>query len=428
MALVMGGLHAQSPPPNFILIVADDLGFGELGCYGHPAFSTPHIDTLAAGGIRFTDFHSNGAVCSPTRAALMTGRYQQRCGIEGVVTARNHRDTGMPLKEKTLAEVLRAKGYATGLSGKWHLGYPTHLNPIHQGFDFFRGFVSGNVDYISHIDQEMFADWWHQGDLRPETGYLTDLVTDHAVRFIEDNKDAPYFLCVTHGAPHYPYQGRRDPAQRHLGEARSGEKVPDLERRYREMIEALDDSVGRIVETVAGCGKTRETLIVFMSDNGPASPAVTLGNAAGPWRGRKAQLWEGGHRVAGIASWPGRIRPGQVNGELILGMDWFPTFAALAGVDTSRLELDGIDLSPVLFEGRDLPGRTVFWRTGRGKVARRGPWKLVRDKKKTYLFNLSNDPTESRNLKDKMPDRARRLAGQLSAMEMSWADVEMIAR
>ncbi|MEA3476736.1 MAG: sulfatase-like hydrolase/transferase [Bacteroidota bacterium] len=197
--------------PNIIIILADDYGYGDVGCYGSKRFLTPHLDALAAGGLRFTDFHSNGTVCSPTRAALLTGRYQQRTGINGVVTAAGHRHTGLDLEETTFAEVLKSEGYVTALFGKWHLGYLPDYNPVRQGFDEFTGYVSGNVDYHAHLDQTGMEDWWKQDELNPECGYTTDLITDHGVDFIQRHSEKPFLLYIAHEAPHYPYQGRNDP-------------------------------------------------------------------------------------------------------------------------------------------------------------------------------------------------------------------------
>lgn len=293
-------LNAQDRP-NFVIIMADDLGYGDLSCYGHPTIQTPHLDRMAEEGIRFTDFHSNGAVCSPTRAALLTGRYQQRSGVQGVITAANHRHTGMPLAELTFAEALKTAGYKTGMFGKWHLGYPDAFNPVHQGFDEFSGFVSGNIDYHSHVDQAMHLDWWQADKAANEPGYLTDLVSDKGVRFIEQHKDAPFCLYLAHGAPHYPYQGRKDPPFREPGGKRSAEKVDDFDRRYKEMIEVMDEGIGRILATLEASGIDDRTLVVFMSDNGASARAIKGIGSVGELRGSKGSLWEGGTRVPCIA-------------------------------------------------------------------------------------------------------------------------------
>jgi arylsulfatase A-like enzyme len=295
--------------PNIIIIMADDLGYGDLSCYGGKHAKTPHIDALATGGMKFTDYHSNGAVCSPTRAALITGRYQQRSGISGVVTARGHRHTGLDLKETTFAEVLKSSGYTTALFGKWHLGYQVDFNPAKQGFDYFTGYVSGNIDYKSHYDQEGHEDWWEGTDLKPQEGYSTYLIARHGLRFLEKHKAQSFCLYLAHEAPHYPYQGPDDPAYRKAG---NGKPVAGIRKdklnAYWEMIEAMDKTVGQIVDKVKQLGLEKNTFIFYCSDNGSAHH-----ESNGGLKGKKGTVWEGGHRVPGIAYWPGRerSRPGR---------------------------------------------------------------------------------------------------------------------
>jgi arylsulfatase A len=413
--------------PNLIVILADDLGYGDVGCYGGKAVATPKIDALAGGGMRFTDFHSNAPVCSPTRAALLTGRYQQRCGVEGVLTVRGHRHTGMDLAETTFAEVLKAAGYATALFGKWHLGYPVRFNPTKQGFDEFRGYVSGNVDYHSHVDQGGVEDWWKDCRKVPEKGYTTDLITGHGVRFIERHRDKPFCLYLAHESPHYPYQGRKDKPERIAGRAGSpvGSRA-DRAGAYREMIQALDEGVGQVAATVRRLGLERRTLIVFCSDNGPAGPG-----AAGPLRGRKGSLWEGGHRVPGIACWPGRIRAGSVTDAAAMTMDLFPTMASAAGATLPKgLDLDGADLLPVLTGRGKLADRKLFWRFRNQKAVRDGAWKLLlaagapprrkrpgRSAPPTALYHLADDLAERNNLAEREPKRAAALRAALAAWE-----------
>lgn len=424
LGLPAKGETAPARPPNFVLILADDLGYGDVGCYGNTRYATPRIDQLAAEGARFTDFHSNGPVCSPTRAALMTGCYQQRCGIEGVVTAKNHRDTGLPLSATTFAEALQPAGYATGLFGKWHLGYAERFNPVAQGFDCFRGYVSGNVDYHSHIDQEGYEDWWRGRELRPEEGYSTDLITEHAVRFIEARHEAPFCCYIAHEAPHYPYQGRDDQADRapgRPGPVRGSRE--DRDQAYAEMVRAMDEGVGRVVDTLRRLGLAENTLVVFMSDNG----ACREGSNA-PLRGYKASLWEGGHRVPAMAWWPGRIQPGRVIDGTAMTMDLFPTMTALAGTGTSEPEqCDGVPLVPALLEGNPLPGRTLFWRFRNQAAVREGPWKLLVRRGKggseaLHLFNLAEDLGETHGLSEKAPDRVAALREKLRAWEREVAE------
>lgn len=405
----------KSDRPNIILIMADDLGYGEVGCFGGGRIRTPHIDALAAGGMRFTDYHSNGAVCSPTRAALLTGRYQQRCGIENVVTAKGPaRETGMPLAETTFAEVLKSRGYVTGIFGKWHLGYKVEFNPARQGFDEFRGYVSGNVDYHSHFDGAGIQDWWKNIELAPEDGYTTDLITKHGIAFIERHKDEAFCLYLPHEAPHYPYQGREDGVERlggdKIGVTTKGKAIP---RAYKEMVEVMDEGVGRVVETVKRLGLERKTFIFFCSDNG----ANKNGNN-GPLNGFKGSLWEGGHRVPAVAYWPGRIKAGSTSDETVLGMDLFPTMASIAGAKLPvGLKLDGVDLSGVLLEGESLPERTVFWRYRTQKAVRKGPWKLLVQGSNAKLFNLDDDLGETKDLAGDKPEMVKMLQGEVAAWE-----------
>jgi len=418
--------HAESSKqPNVIVIMADDLGYGDLGCYGNREIRTPHLDGLAARGMRWLDFHSNAPVCSPTRAALMTGRYQQRCGIEGVVTAKGHRDTGMPLPELTFGEVLRATGYATALFGKWHLGYEAAFGPIHQGFDVFRGYVSGNVDYHSHVDQQGFEDWWNGSRLSPEAGYTTDLISGHGVRFIEAHPDRPFCLYLAYEAPHYPYQGRKDKAIRASGRAAgSGVRGEASAAVYREMVEAMDEGVGSIVAALRRAGIEENTFLFFCSDNG--APAAGC-NA--PLRGAKGSLWEGGHRVPAIACWPGRIPAGTVTQETAMTMDVFPTLAALAGaVLPARQTLDGVSLVPVLTEQGRLRERSLFWRYNEARAVRRGEWKLLLRQGKrggdsnaasTRLYHLGNDVGETQNLAEREPETVAALQRELAAWEQA---------
>jgi arylsulfatase A len=408
-----------SDRPNIILIMADDLGYGDIGCYGSTKISTPNIDTLARGGMKFTDYHSNCPVCSPTRAALLTGRYQQRCGIEGVVTAAKHRHTGMALKEVTFAEILKTRGYTTGIFGKWHVGYSVEFNPVRQGFDEFKGYVSGNVDYHSHIDQAGIKDWWKDVEMNPEEGYCTDLITKHGIDFIERHKDKPFCLYLPHEAPHYPYQGRNDPPERLPG-GKKGKKArgKEIARAYKEMVEVMDEGIGKIVETVRNLGLERKTFIFFCSDNG-----ATKNGSNGALAGNKGSLWEGGHRVPAVAYWPGRIKPGTVTTQTTLGMDMFPTMVSIAGAKLpAGLKLDGVDLLGMLTEDSKLSKRTLFWRYRKQKAVRKGPWKLLVQGDNVKLYNLSDDLGEKKNLANAKPAIVRELQGELAAWEQEVSD------
>ena len=398
--------NPTSAEPNFVIIMADDLGYGDLSCYwqGSPA-PTPNLDRMAAEGLRFTDFHSSGNVCSPTRAGLLTGRYQQRAGIPGVINADPNVAAhffGLGRNETTFAECLKKTGYTTAIFGKWHLGYDVYFNPREHGFDEFRGYVSGNVDYQSHYDRMEKFDWWNGRQLEDQPGYVTHLVTKNAIDFIERNKARPFCLYVAHEAVHSPWQGPGDPPLRGP-DKKKGVKT-DKKKALSEMLIEMDKSVGEILTTIENCGIADRTLVVFFSDNGPA------GGSAGPLRGRKGSNYEGGHRVPAIAWWPSRIQAGQQTDSLAISLDIMPTLLSIAGYgDRANLDLDGVDLSPVLFDQQPLENRRLFWN---GRAMRDGKWKLVLGKPKqaaVELFDLSQDVGEKVNLASGHPERVEQM-------------------
>lgn len=402
---------ARADRPNIVLILADDLGYGSLGCYGSATNRTPEIDRLAREGMRFTDFHSNGPFCTPTRAALMTGRYQQRCEwvadekLSPAFAAQRRANMkqrfawGISLEETTIADLLRTAGYRTALIGRWHLGYDFDFHPMNQGFDLFRGFVSGGVDYHTHIARHGLQqlDWWRQKEIRNEPGYSTDLLTDYAVEFIERYRTEPFFLYVAHGAPHLPLQVR-DP----------NTKKPRIAV-YHEMIETLDESVGRIRGALQTAGLEKNTLLIFCSDNGATRNPDPAANR--PLRGGKGSMYEGGHRVPCIAVMPDRIPADVVCRQTVMTMDFFPTFASLAGVDVpASVAIDGVDLTP-LFMGKKPPAaRTLHWEMAGAWVVRQGNWKLIgegQDPKE--LFNLAEDIGEGDNKITDQPELVQSL-------------------
>jgi arylsulfatase A len=431
-ALLAAARGAETARPNLVIIMADDMGYADLSCYGNNRYQTPAIDALAREGLRFTDYHSNGPVCSPTRAALMTGRYQQRSGVDEVVFADpalgKRDDHGLQPHEVTFAKLLQAAGYRTALFGKWHLGYAEKFNPRHHGFDEFRGYVSGNVDYRSHRDQANFADWWRDLELADEPGYSTHLITRHAVRFIEENRQRPFCLYVAHEAPHAPYQGPGDPAVRGP-QAQPPVKAEDIPRAYREMVQELDKGVGEVIATLRRLGLAENTLVFFCSDNG----GTREGNN-GPLHGFKGSVWEGGHRVPAIAWWPGKIKPG-TTAQTMLTMDVMPTLLELAHVSTPPdLKLDGVSVAGLLSGGKPLPPRTVYWGYNQRYAVREGDWKLVvnqpddaaktKGKKKAggaaagaALYQLGNDLGERTNLAAQEPARVQRMQAALAAWQ-----------
>ncbi len=404
---------ATQTPPNIVLIMADDLGYGDLSCYGNPSIQTPNIDQLAAEGIRFRDYHSNGAVCSPTRAALLSGMYQQRVGIPGVVYTRLRDSLGMSTSVETLAEVFQDSGYATGIIGKWHLGYKTEFNPVRQGFDEFKGFVAGNVDYHSHLDNLLIHDWWTNEEIIAETGYSTDLITQYATNFIERNAEQPFFLYVPHAAPHDPYEGRSDPPIRLKGKDNRTVAADDLPGIYKEMVEVMDEGVGEIMQLLEAKGLSENTIVIFCSDNG-----ANKRGSNGLLRGYKAGLFEGGHRVPAIVRWPGKIVAGQTSDETVLSMDFFPTLCEMAGIPLEDRVLDGQSIAGHLLEGTPLPERTLFWEYEGKQAVRKGNWKWIRQGNTTGLYDLESDIGEQSSLIEQLPG----LATEMEEAFVEWEE------
>ncbi|MET9312697.1 sulfatase-like hydrolase/transferase [Kribbella sp. NPDC003505] len=399
------------PRPNIVIIYTDDLGWGDLGCYGSPDIRTPHLDALAARGVRMTEWYSNSPVCSPSRAALLTGRHPAHAGVESILGAR--RDTpGLP-PQSTLASALSAAGWRTAVFGKWHLGVEPGSAPLRFGFDHHFGFRAGCVDYYSHIMywgvrnplHDLWSDddeVWHNGD------YLTDLITDRAVEFISSVED-PFLCYVAYNAPHYPMHAPADAMAQYA-------HLPWDKQVMAAMISRVDDGVGRIVDVLERSGRLEDTIIFFSSDNGPSAEErnwlggeeiAYAGGSTGGLRGHKGSLFEGGIRVPGIWSWPSTLPAGVTSAEPAMMMDVTPTVLAAAGVPAPA-DLDGIQL----FTG-DAPERTLTWEYAGQQAVRRGPWKLVIDPAEhlgspqtpgTYLYNLTEDPTESRDLSTQHPE------------------------
>ena len=418
--------------PNFVIILADDLGYGDLACYGNVVNQTPHLDQMASEGLRFTDFHSNGPMCSATRASLITGKYQHRFGrgFEGALSQRTQYDGGLPLSAVTIAQALSDAGYASAFYGKWHLGFHPPLMPPQQGFDDFRGLVTGGGDHHSHINRSGRKDWWHNNEIEMEEGYCTHLITRHSQQFIRDHADQPFFLYVAHLAIHFPWQGPDDPAYRKEGVdywynkhgLPRGSNVGPVSR---AMIESLDDSVGQILATLKEEGLDEKTMVVFTSDNGgylTYSGGFHNISSNGPYRGQKTDIFEGGHRVPAIVRWPGRVEPGETN-QLAATFDLFPTLLDIIDRDDqiAELELDGTSLSPLLFDEQSLPERSLFWRIRDHKAARRGPWKLVTLGDDVSLYNLDEAMDESDDVSEKHPELVAELQSELAAWE---ADVD----
>ena len=432
----LSGARAAATKPNFIVIMVDDMGHAGVSCFGNPYFKTPEIDRLAAEGMRLTDFHSSGNVCSPTRAGLLTGRYQQRAGIEAVIhpvsTHAEHRK-GLQKSEVTFAEELKRAGYTTGIVGKWHLGYPQNspdYHPQNHGFDEFVGYHSGNIDFVSHIGDHMRHDWWHGREERREEGYATDLINKYAVEFIDRHHGGAFCLYVPHLAIHNPVQVRGDPVQRTETEWRrwtAGSPQEAVEK-FRGMTLPVDEGLGQIRAALEKHGIARNTLILFFTDNGP-TPEAPSGNPK--WRGNKGSVYEGGHKVPFIAWWPGKIAAGSESAAPAITIDIMPTLLALAGLrPPAGRSLDGVDLSGLLLGGKPPPARPLFWAAlgnngARQEAMRDGPWKLVVNHPKAKpgsfaneqveLYRLDQDPSEKRDLAQNESSQASAMLLRLKA-------------
>jgi arylsulfatase A-like enzyme len=406
--------------PNFVFIVADDLGYADLGCYGARAQASPTLDRLAANGLRFTDGYANSPVCSPTRFALITGRYQYR--LRGAAEeplsdrARSNPEVGLPPEHPTLPSLLRDAGYRTALIGKWHLGWPPRFGPLKSGYDEFFGPLSGGVDYFRHTTRGGFHDLY-DGEVEVTVdGYLTDLLADRAVEFVQRRAGArePFLLSLHYTAPHWPWETRDDRAeservQRAIEHADGGSIAT-----YHRMIEQMDEGIGRLVQTLRDTGQLDDTLIVFTSDNGGERYSDNW-----PFIGQKMDLLEGGIRVPLIAHWPARIRPGRTTAQTALSMDWMATFLDIAGVaPDARYPLDGISLRAVL-EGGDPVERDLFWRMNFRQQAavRSGAWKYLRIGEHDYLFDLAADLRERANVAARFPERRDALRRKYAAWE-----------
>ena len=396
--------------PNIVIILADDLGYGDVGFTGCPDIRTPNIDRLAAGGVHFTHAYSNGAVCSPTRTALLTGRYQQRHGMDAVIYV-DERDRGLDPRALLFPALLKQAGYATGIVGKWHLGFRTEFFPTRRGFDEFVGFVAGNIDYFAHTDRLGNADLWRNEEPISDSRYMTELIGDESISFIDRHAGTPFFLYVAFNAPHDPFQG---PADRDTpGDRKRSRQGNPSRATYKSMIESLDQHAGRIIDHLKKRGLEESTAVFFFSDNG-AVPGIGRNL---PFRGFKGSLWEGGIRTPLVASWRGQFSARSRTSEMAAGMDLFPTCLSLAGAKLpSGHVIDGVDLLGVCRGQGTLQRDTLYFHyraprdTAQYAMIRRG-WKYLRDRQeKEYLFHLAEDPGET-------TDRATSAPARLESMK-----------
>ncbi|WP_133793138.1 sulfatase family protein [Prosthecobacter fusiformis] len=399
--LTFGHLHSEEKP-NVIYINCDDLGYGDLACYGAKDIRTPHLDKMAHEGTRFTDFSVTSALCTPSRASLMTGRYPGRSGL-AVGVLRPDADKGLPSNEVTLAEVARQAGYATGCIGKWHLGFKPSLRPMDQGFDSYFG-VMHNLDHFETVVFEKEGGMpvlrGNEVEKRPAVpAEMTGMYTTEALKFIEAHREKPFFLYLGHAMPHLPF----DASEKFKGKSARG--------LYGDVIEELDDSTGQILDKLKELGLAEKTLVIFTSDNGPERK--TPGSAA-PLSGGKHTVFEGGLRVPCIAWWPGNIPANRVCDEFISTLDVLPTLAAITGASLPQnLKLDGADISEVLLNASGKsPRKTLYSLYGlkknRKESMREGPWKLHLTQPPT-LFKLTNDVTESSDVAVQNPEMVKHL-------------------
>jgi arylsulfatase A-like enzyme len=416
--------------PNVVLIVTDDVGYGDFGSYGAPDVRTPNVDSLARDGIRLTDFYANGSTCSPTRAGLISGRYQQRYTIETPLPGPGPRgERGLTATGRSLPQLLKNNGYATALIGKWHLGYAPAQSPNAHGFDYFFGFKSGYIDYYMHTGGNGEPDLYENDSPVMRDGYMTDLITAGAVSFVERNAALPFFLDVAYNAAHWPYQPPDLPS-RAPGNARHMQPHDDgtsVRSQYVAMLERADRGVGEILRTLERLGLAQNTLVIFTNDNGGEWLARNE-----PLFHRKQTLWEGGIRVPALVRWPGRIPAGRVSDQVGMTMDFTASILAATGTavpDSVRLE--GVNLLPILEGMAPEVERTLFWRNvtpHAQRAVRRGDWKLLVDggpNGPELLFNLRQDVGERHDMASQRQDIARALRPLLSAWE---ADVDAEAK
>jgi arylsulfatase A-like enzyme len=404
-----------SARPNIVLILVDDMGYGDLGCYGHPKAKTPVIDRLAKQGVRFTQHYANGPECSPTRTALLTGRYQQRAGglecaigtgnvgrYDDAIRLADQRQLGLPANQVVLPSALKPAGYACGVFGKWHLGYEPQFNPMEHGWDDFFGYMGGNVHYFNHRETSDLHVLYRGRLPVYAEGYMTHLITDSSIKFIEKNKDDPFFLYVSHECPHFPFQGPDD-SKKEVN--KENWMKPDAET-YVAMLEDLDSEVGRLLSVLEKHKLTDNTLVVFVSDNGGFSGAANMG----PLNGAKSTTFEGGIRVPLIMRWPNQIQSGITSNQVCATFDLTRSILNLAQAKVPKDRLDGLDIVEHICTRKPDFARTLFWRGKRGErtwtAVRQGDLKYVRkteDQTQEWLFDLSKDLGEQTNLSSIKP-------------------------
>lgn len=419
-------LHANAP--NIIFLLVDDLGYADLGCMGSKDIRTPNIDRLAKEGVMMTDFYANAPVCTPTRVALLTGRWQQRTGLEwaiGLTSEEEHRidgrlvpvterfTIGLPASATCLPSVLKQKGYGTAAYGKWHLGFRTEHNPIHHGFDEYFGIIGGQCDYYRYHYVNGMKQLYEKTELTTAEGYITDLLNERTIQYIQQQKRQPFFIYVPYNAVHHPFQVPDDPTQFYT----DANKYHGTRAGYAKMVERIDRGVGEILEALQTQGILDNTLIIFTSDNGGERFSDNR-----PLFNHKTTLWEGGIRVPCLLRWPMQLPTGKVDSQPAITMDLTATILAAVGAQgLPDRPLDGIDLLPILRGDTPPLERTLCWRVDRSrrkmKAVRQGDWKYVQDDLVEMLFNLKDDIGERNDLYYRFPDKVAELKQRLAVWE-----------
>ena len=418
---VLSPLASGAPRPNILFILADDLGWADLSCYGRPDYETPNLDRLAAQGMRFTNAYSAAPVCTPTRVGFHTGRYPARLpvGLEEPIWERKAlgekiKTTGIPHAHPTVSSLIKGAGYSTALVGKWHLGYLPYFGPLKSGFDEFFGNMSGAVDHFTHKDMTAELDFF-EGEVPVEkVGYMTELLTQRAVEYIRRPHKKPFYLSLHYTAPHWPWEGPKDQAfSNAMQYGPVGFRAGGSLKVYAEMMKSLDDGIGQVLAALKAAGLDQNTLVIFTSDNGGERFSFNW-----PFTGQKMDLHEGGVRVPAIVRWPGVTTPGKVTDQPVITMDWTATMIAAAGAKPDHAyPLDGQDIVDVLRSKRPLFDRTFFWRTYRQGSMRSGKWKYIREGKNEFLHDLSVDVRENADFKNSEPAQLERLRNEFAKWE-----------
>ena len=422
--LALIAVHAQpaATKPNIVLIMTDDVGYGDIGSYGAPDIKTPNIDSLAKNGTRLTDFYANASSCTPTRAGLITGRYQDRVGINhpiGHATSPEGK-LGLTADGRSLPQLVKNAGYATGLIGKWHLGYLPTNSPLAHGFDTFFGFKAGYTDYWEHVDNGGQPDLFENDRPVTVTGYMTDLITERSVKFIDDHATQPFFLEVAYNAAHWPYQDpdRPSKAANNAGHMHAWDENTNTRADYVKVMERADQGVGKILAALDQHKLGDNTLVIFTNDNG----GEWLSRNA-PFYDRKFSLYEGGIRVPAILRWPGHVPAGATSAQVGITMDLTATIlAASSATVPADAKLEGINLLPLLATGAKPRPRTLFWRVNFTGISQRavrdGNWKLLIDGvERIHLFDLSKDASERNDVAASNTAIVRKLRQQILAWE-----------